>query len=112
MSEFPTSFDIYIEEHGQKVAVVQNYQAKQREDGQYVIHLDRVYPLCDALKDGIHELDDFSLVVCKPDRKIVYSGCQWSEIYAAGTLGDMATERVVVTAKERKEAQGSEKSEI
>lgn len=104
MNGLPTSFDIYIEEHGQKVAVVQSYQAKQREDGQYAIHLDRVYPVFGMLKDSIHELNDFSLVVCKPDRKITYSGCQWSEIYATGTLGDMATERVVVTAKERKEA--------
>lgn len=104
MSGLPTSFDIYIEEHGQKVAVVQNYQAKQREDGQYAIHLDRVYPLCDALKDGIHELDDFSLVVCKPDRKIVYSGCQWSGIQETGTLGNMVSERVVATAKMREEA--------
>ena len=33
-------------------------------------------PLDEALADGIHfhDLEDFSLVICKPDRRVIYSG--------------------------------------
>ncbi len=39
--------------------------------------------------DGInfHELSDFSLVIVKPDRRIVYTGCNWSRIDENGTVG-------------------------
>ena len=96
MKGFPTSSDIYLELDGRKVAVVQSYMAKAVKSSQsveafgesepvatiegqkkYTLELTRLYATDDAVSDGInfYELKDFSLVICKPDRKIIYSGC-------------------------------------
>ena len=101
MNGFPTSSDIYLELDGKKVAVVQSYTAKATKSSQsveafgesepvatiegqrkYTLELTRLYATDDAVSDGInfHDLRDFSLVICKPDRKIIYSGCEWSAI--------------------------------
>ena len=98
---FPTSADIYLELNGKKVAVVQSYTARANKSSQnveafgesepvatiagqrkYVLELTRLYATDDAVSDGInfYDLADFSLVICKPDRKVIYSGCEWSEI--------------------------------
>ena len=127
VSGFPTSSDIYLEVDGQKVAVVQSYTAKSTttsrtveafgEDqpvatipGQrnHVVELTRLYATDEAIRDGIdfHDLEDFSLVICKPDRKVIYSGCQWSAIGETGTLGDMVVEKVTVVAAKRIETKG------
>ena len=110
VKSFPTSSDIYLEVNGKKVAVVQSYSAKatrgsstveafgEKEPvatihGQvaYEVELTRLYATDDAIADGIdfYGLSDFSLVICKPDREIIYSGCQWSAINEAGALGAM-----------------------
>ena len=122
MTGFPTSADIYLEMDGKKVAVVQSYTTRasksarnveafgEREPvatiaGQrkYVLELTRLYATEDAISDGInfYELSDFSLVICKPDRKIIYSDCQWSSISEAGTLGAMVVEKVPLVASQR-----------
>ena len=119
---FPTSSDIYIEVDGKKVAVVQSYAARSSKTSQtveafgedqpvatipgqrsHVIELTRLYATDEAIRDGInfHELEDFSLVICKPDRKIIYSGCQWSSISENGTLGAMVVEKITVVAAKR-----------
>lgn len=124
---FPTSSDIYLEVDGVKVAVVQSYSAKASKTssaveafgesepvatvpGQtsHVLELTRLYATDEAIRDGIdfHELEDFSLVICKPDRKVIYSGCQWSAIGETGTLGDMVVEKVTVVAAKRIETKG------
>ena len=102
---FPTSSDIYLEVDGVKVAVVQSYSAKASKTssaveafgesepvatvpGQtsHVLELTRLYATDEAIRDGIdfYGLSGFSLVICKPDRKIIYSDCQWSSISEAG----------------------------
>ena len=122
MKGFPTSSDIYLELDGKKVAVVQSYTAKATKssrsveafgesepvatiEGQrkYTLELTRLYATDDAVSDGInfYELKDFSLVICKPDREIIYSGCQWSAINEAGALGAMVVEKVTITATKR-----------
>lgn len=122
LKSFPTSSDIYLEVNGKKVAVVQSYTAKatrgssaveafgEREPvatihGQvvYEVELTRLYATDDAVADGIdfYSLEDFSLVICKPDREIIYSGCQWSAINEAGSLGAMVMEKVTITASKR-----------
>lgn len=94
----PTSADIYLELNGVRVAVVQSYsvtttrssrviEAFGQEEpvatiagaNQYTIDLSRIYATDEALTDGIHfhDLADFSLVICKPDRQVIFSGCQW-----------------------------------
>lgn len=92
--KIPTSADIYLEINGTRVAVVQSYQvtakrtsqtveafgqeepvATIRGQTQYALSLSRLYATDEALRDGISfmDLDDFNLVICKPDRKVIYS---------------------------------------
>ena len=122
MKGFPTSSDIYLELDGRKVAVVQSYTAKAVKSSQsvedfgesepvatiegqkkYTLELTRLYATDDAVSDGInfYELKDFSLVICKPDRKIIYSGCEWSAIQEEGQLNAMVAEKVTVVASKR-----------
>ena len=119
---FPTSSDIYLEINGVKVAVVQSYPARAPNPstageafgeaepvatvpGQttHTLELTRLYATDEAIRDGLdfYSLNGFSLVICKPDRKIIYSDCQWSNISEAGTLGDMVVEKVTVVATKR-----------
>ena len=121
---FPTSSDIYLEVNGVKVAVVQSYTAKASKSSQsveafgesepvatiegqktYTLELTRLYATDDAVSDGInfHDLQDFSLVICKPDRKIIYSGCEWSAIHEEGQLNAMVAEKITVVASKRVE---------
>lgn len=122
---FPTSSDIYLELEGKKVAVVQSYTAKATRtstpveafgesepvgtiasQNQYVLELTRLYATDDAIADGIdfYALADFSLVICKPDRRIIYSGCEWSAIEEDGQLNAMVAEKITVVASKRIEA--------
>lgn len=119
---FPTSSDIYLELDGRKIAVVQSYTAKASKSSQsveafgesepvatiegqckYTVELTRLYATEEAVSDGInfYDLRDFSLVICKPDRKIIYSGCQWSTIQEDGQLNAMVAEHVTLVAAKR-----------
>ena len=123
---FPTSSDIYIEVDGAKVAVVQSYSTRAVKTSsaveafgekqpvatvpgqtQHVLELKRLYATDEAIRDGInfYELSGFSLIICKPDRKIIYSDCQWSAIQETGTLGSMVLEQVTVVASKRIETE-------
>ena len=55
------------------------------------MQLTRLYATDTAISDGIdfYNLTDFSLVICKPDKRIIYSQCRWSSIEEAGKLGDL-----------------------
>ncbi len=124
ISGFPTSSDIYLEAEGKKIAVVQSYTAKASKTSQtieafgesepvailpgqhtYTLTLRRLYATDEAISDSInfYDLEDFSLVICKPDRKVIYSGCQWSGIAEEGQLGTMVAETVTVLAAKRME---------
>ena len=124
MNGFPTSADIYLEMDGKKVAVVQSYTAKASKTSQsveafgesepaatiegqrkYTLELTRLYATDSAVSDGInfYDLADFSLVSCKPDRRVIYSGCQWSGIQEDGQLNAMVAEKVTVVAAKRME---------
>ena len=123
---FPTSSDIYLEVNGTKVAVVQSYTAKAAKTSKAVeafgeaepvatvpgqtvhtLELTRLYATDEAIRDGIdfYSMSGFSLVICKPDRKIIYSDCQWSKISEEGTLGDMVVEKVTIVATKRIETE-------
>lgn len=123
-NNFPTSSDIYLEVNGRKVAVVQGYTAKasctSREieafgeeepvatiagQKKYTVKLSRLYATDEAIGDGIsfYTLEDFSLVICKPDRRIIYSHCRWSDIEENGKLGDVVAESVTLIARKRME---------
>lgn len=124
VSGFPTSADIWLELDGKKVAVVQSYAARAVKTSKpveafgesepvgsiggqkkYTLELTRLYATGAAVSDGInfYDLHDFSLVICKPDRKIIYSGCQWSGIEESGQLDAMVAEKVTVVAARRLE---------
>ena len=87
MKGFPTSADIYLELDGRKITV----------------ELTRLYATDTAISDGIdfYGLTDFSLVICKPDRKVIYSGCEWSGIQEDGELNATVAEKVTLTAARR-----------
>ena len=123
---FATSSDIYLEVDGTRVAVVQSYTAKTTKSstaveafgesepvatipGQAVhtVQLKRLYATDEAIRDGIdfYNMSGFSLVICKPDRKIIYSGCQWSSIEESATLGSMVLEEVTLVATRRIETE-------
>ena len=122
MTGFPTSSDIWLEVDGTRVAVVQSYTAKTTRTSTAVeafgesepvatipgrarheVELTRLYATDDAVSDGInfYDLKDFSLVICKPDRKIIYSGCEWSAIHEEGQLNAMVAEKITVVASKR-----------
>ena len=108
MKGFPTSSDIYLELDGRKIAVVEAFGESEPVatiEGQkkYTLELTRLYATDDAVSDGInfYELRDFSLVICKPDRKVIYSGCEWSAIQEEGQLNAMVAEKVTVVAAKR-----------
>ena len=124
IKSIPTSADIYLEINGKKVAVVQSYSAQSTKSAtaieafgesqpvaaipgpqQHVLELTRIYATDEALADGIdfYTLADFDLVICKPDRRVIYSGCQWSRIGENGTLGGSVLEKISVVAGRRME---------
>ena len=113
---FPTSSDIWLELNGQKVAVVQSYACKTFGEDEPVatvqgpqrheIELTRLYATDEAVADGLsfYDLKDFSLVICKPDRKVIYSGCHWSGIEEDAKLREMVVEKLTLVARKRLES--------
>lgn len=124
LNGLPTSSDIYLEVEGKKVAVVQSYQAQTSKSSQSIeafgesepvatipgqkqhrIVLNRLYATDSAISDGLnfHDMESFSLVICKPDRRVIYTDCQWSQIGESGTLGATVMEQVTIVAAKRME---------
>ena len=121
---FPTGSDISIEVNGQRLAVAQSYRARTSKESRYVeafgsrepvgavdgrvkhlIELTRVAATGAALRDRVdfYSLTDFNVVGAKPDRRVIYSGCQWSEISEAASAGDLVFETVTIAASRRME---------
>ena len=69
----------------------------------HVIELTRIYATDEAIRDGVdfYSMKDFSLVICKPDKKIIYSDCQWSAIQESASIGSMVLEKVTLVASRR-----------
>lgn len=124
VNKIPTTADIYLEVEGVKVAVVQSYKVTATRSGkaiwafgqdepvttirgadEYKLELTRIYATDTAIRDGIdfYTLEDFDLVVCKPDRNILYTGCQWVQLEESAQVGGTVLEKVTVTAAKRTE---------
>lgn len=122
INKIPTTADIYLEINGVKVAVVQSYKVTASRTGrpiqafgqdepvailrgaeEYVLELTRIYATDTAIRDGIDffTLDDFNLVVCKPDKNIIYTGCQWVNLQESAEVGGTILEKVTVSATHR-----------
>lgn len=122
---FPTGSDISIEVNGQRLAVAQSYRVRTSKESKYVeafgskepvgavdgrvkhlVELTRVCVTGAALRDRVdfYALSDFNVVIAKPDRRVIYSGCQWSEISEAASAGDLLFETVTIAASKRVEA--------
>lgn len=122
--KIPTSADIYLECDGTKVAVVQSYRAVTTRDSKnieafgqqepvatirglskYNLELSRLYATDQALQDGLnfYDMEDFSLVIVKPGRRVIYTGCQWGTLEESTALGGTVLEKVSLTATGRME---------
>lgn len=122
--KIPTSADIYLECDGTKVAVVQSYRAVTTRDSKnieafgqqepvatirglskYNLELSRLYATDQALQDGLsfYDMEDFSLVIVKPGRRVIYTGCQWGTLEESAALGGTVLEKVSLTATGRME---------
>lgn len=122
--KIPTSADIYLEVDGVRVAVVQSYSVTATREattveafGQeepvatipgntnYLITLSRLYATDEALRDGLdfYQLSGFSLVVVKPDRSIIYDGCEWTKLAEQAEVGGSVLEQVQLAATTRVE---------
>lgn len=122
--KIPTTADIYLEVDGTRVAVVQSYRAVTTRESRtveafgqeepvatvrganrYTLELSRLYATDDAIRDGIDftSLDGFSLVICKPDRTVIYYDCQWSSLSESAEVGGMVLEQVSIVAGHRTE---------
>ena len=122
---FPTSSDIWLELEGKKVAVVQSYRCKTtcssvaveafgeeepvatiQGPQNHVVELKRLYATDEAVADGLdfYALKDFSLVICKPDRKVIYDRCQWSAVEEEANLREMVAEKLTLVARRRLES--------
>lgn len=122
--KIPTSADIYLECGGVKVAVVQSYRAVTtrssknieafgqmepvatiRGISKYTLELTRLYATDTALRDclNFYEMEDFSLVIVKPGKRVIYTGCQWMSLEESAALGGTVLEKVSLTATGRME---------
>ena len=122
---FPGSQDIYIEVNGKKLAVVESYRVQSSQSSRYIeafgesqpvgtvlgrvrhnINLSRIYMYYEGKSDmniDFYNLKDFNLVIVKPDRKIIYSGCQWSNIKETASINDTVLENIEIIAAKRME---------
>lgn len=121
---FPTSKDIYIEINGKKLAIVESYKCHTIKESKYVeafgqvepvgcaqgkvkhyIELSKVYVQSSNLLEDIdfYTLSNFNLVIVKPGKKIIYSGCEWSELNEFGNLNDTVLQGVSLIASHRME---------
>lgn len=115
----PTSADITIEINGRKIAAAQSYRVKSSRESKYIeafgssepvgtvggrvrhwLELSRVC-LCDGSGLDFYSLSNFSVVIVKPDEKIIYSGCEWSDIVQAASINEVVLEKVSLVAGKR-----------
>lgn len=89
----------YVEAFGEEEPV-----GVSRGPLRHEVELSRVRA-CGETGDGVRfcDLDDFNLVIVKPDRRIVYTGCRWGELEESAGLDAPALERVALTAASRME---------
>lgn len=119
--KIPSSKDIYIEINGVKAAVIESYQATSIRSASVVeefgsdipvcsiggktIHelkLSRIYFISDSMKStDFHKLSGFSVVIVKPDKRILYTNCEWTKIEETAKLSQPCIETMIAVASDR-----------
>ena len=121
MAVFPTAKDIYIEVDGRRLAAAQSYRVKTTREARFVesfgsaqpagtvagqprhtIELTRLQVVGETGVD-FHALSDFTIVIIKPDRKILFTGCQWSGVTEQAESSDPVSEKLTAVAAARLE---------
>lgn len=120
-THIPTGKDIYIEINGKRIAVIEGYQAKAQRNTTLIEEFGNAKPIC-AIEGNVnhtimlkrvyflsqtesqldfYNLSDFSLVIVKPDKRIVYTGCEWSQINEDANAGSPCMESILLSASDR-----------
>lgn len=119
--QIPTGRDIYLEADGKRVAVVQSYRASTRKESSAIEAFGQVDPVATVPGKITHQitltkvlpantngqdvdfyaLTNFTLMIVKPDCRIVYTGCEWENIAESGDLNRPCLEEVRVLAARR-----------
>ena len=121
MAVFPTAKDIYSAGDGRRLAAAQSYRVKTTREARFVesfgsaqpagtvagqprhtIELTRLQVVGETGVD-FHALSDFTIVIVKPDRKILFTGCQWSGVTEQAESSDPVSEKLTAVAAARLE---------
>lgn len=120
--QFPAAKDIYLELNGRKIATVQSYSAHTSRSSRLIeafgqeepvgavpgrvehrLELKRVRALPGVDQPEFYGCADFNLVIVSPGRRVVYTGCQWTDIDESAAVGGNVLEEVQVVAAGRTE---------
>lgn len=98
-----SSYDIYIEHDGQRVAVVQSYTMRPIKELRYLIEMNKICVTDEAIRNdlNINNFAGFSFVVCKPDRNIIYTDCKWVYSDESMPLCSISIEKATAIAEKR-----------
>ncbi|HIT53223.1 MAG TPA: hypothetical protein IAD07_04705 [Candidatus Fimivicinus intestinavium] len=117
--ERTTGLDIFLEANGRRMAAVKSCEAAARREGlplapfgesegraaglgpmQYTLTLTRLAP--EAEEIDLFSLSGFSLVIVKPESRILYEGCEWLSITERLSPDTYAVENAVLLALSRR----------
>lgn len=120
---FPTNKDVYIEVDGKILASVNGYKIKSKCDKRYIrsfwssdpigilagdvvheIELSRIYLYNNEINSyqDFFELSNFSLILVKPGKKVVYKDCKWTQISESINTQNMLIEDAILISKKRR----------
>jgi hypothetical protein len=116
--------EVYLEADGKRAAVADSYTAQtvqqsraiaawgeQEPVGTAAGAIDYELTLKNVCPEGgvdLYALDDFRLVAVRPGAQVVYSGCRWKNITAAGGAGNWTCREMKLTAAKREEQKEAE----
>jgi hypothetical protein len=120
--KIPTSRDIYLEVDGKKIAVVQSISVRTERETKTIeafgseypvasvggkinhsLELKKVVPIQDDHLSSVdfYSLSNFTVMIVKPDCRIVYSGCEWSSIGEKIDLNSPCIETISAVSTKR-----------
>ncbi len=123
ITNIPTSKDIYIEADGKKIAVVESYKAKSTKKTRLIEEFGSTHPVCAACgiinhtielkrvyfvqQNGeyvdFHSMSNFTIVIVKPNKRIMFTGCEWASISEGVNINEPCVETITVIATRRTE---------